>query len=107
VAKMKVTLKGADLGEWDEEQLTLRDAFAIKAASGLSLKPFFQGLRDMDPLAMQVLVWFMRFKKSDSVPMPEIDFVITDLDMVEVDPPTEPAAAATLSAGDVTTPSAP
>jgi hypothetical protein len=104
---MRVTLAGEDLGEFDDEGMMLSEAFALKAATGLSLKPFYQGLNEMDPLAAQAVVWFLRYKRGDQIPLPEIEFRMGDLQMVPVeDPdPTVPAEDETTSAGSETTPS--
>jgi hypothetical protein len=105
--QIKVTLKGDDLGTFNDERITLQDAFAIKAASGLNLKPFFTGLNEMDPLSVQTLVWFLKHKKGEQIPLAELDFVIADLDMTEVkEDPSQPAETEATSVGDVTTPSA-
>ena len=102
MTQYKVDLKAEDLGIFDDEAITLSQAFAIKAASGLNLAPFFRGINDMDPLAVQTLVWFQRFKAGVSTPLPEIDFVLYDLDVVQIDPPAVPVAETTSVAGETT-----
>lgn len=104
--QIKVSLKGEDLGTFDDEGMTLQEAFAIKASSGLSLQPFFAGLRDMDPLALQTLIWFLRHKKGEQSNAQEIDFRLGDLDMEPVVPPTAPTETEATSVGSETTPSA-
>ncbi|MGZ4518873.1 MAG: hypothetical protein ACXVXW_00455 [Mycobacteriaceae bacterium] len=104
--QIKISLKDEDLGVFDEETITLQDAYAIKAASGLSLKPFFEGLNDMDPLSIQTLVWFQKRKQGVNVPLQEIDFVVADLGMEQVVPPTLPTETEAPSVGSETTPSA-
>lgn len=104
--QIKVSLKGDELGTFDDEGMSLQDAFAIKAASGLSLKPFFAGLNDMDPLSLQTLVWFLKHKKGEQIPLPEVDFLFSELQMEQVVPPTEPTETEATSVGNETTPSA-
>lgn len=103
---MKVTLAGEYLGDFDDEGMMLSEAFALKAATGLSLKPFYQGLNEMDPLAAQAVVWFLHYKRGDQIPLPEIEFRLGDLQMVPVEEPdpTLPAEDETTSAGSETTP---
>ncbi len=107
MSQIHVTLAGEDLGVIDEERMTLTDAFAIKAASGLSLRPFFGGLNEMDPLSLQTLVWFLRYKQGKAIPLPEVDFVIADLSLEVVpDPPSQPVVTEATSGASETTPSA-
>jgi hypothetical protein len=88
---------------FDDEEMTLKDAFKIKAASGLSLKGFLMGVQDMEPLALQSLIWFLRTNAGASVRIEEVDFRIADLDIelvksaddgAEVDPLQSPAHTA-------------
>jgi hypothetical protein len=87
---------------FDDEELTLKDAFRIKAVSGLSLKGFLTGVQDMDPLALQALIHFLRTKAGESVRLEDIDFRIADLgieqvqsiDDADVDPQQSPAPTA-------------
>lgn len=77
----RVTVKG--MGEWvlDENTLDLRDAFAIKATASMTIPQVLGGVVQMDPLAMQVLVWFLRMKAGDTVPLESINFRLADLDL--------------------------
>lgn len=86
----KVTL-GDEEYVFDERELTLSDAFAIKAASGLNLQPFMRGLNDGDPVALQTLVWFLRQKHDRPEDIRHIDFRLADLVITELPDPTEPA----------------
>lgn len=107
MTQFKVDLASEDLGILDDEGITLQQAFAIKAASGLSLKAFFDGINEADPLAYQTLVWFQRFKAGISTPLQEIDFRMSDLHAVAIIPPQVPAQeTVATSAGSETTPSA-
>lgn len=85
MAVIRVKLGGETLGEVDFEGLTLKDAFAIKAASGLTPVEMFSGMEKADPDALQTLVWFVRMKNGDNVARGSIDFRIRDLDTEQVD----------------------
>lgn len=106
MTQYKVDLPGEDLGIFDDESITIQQAFAIKAASGLSIKPFFDGLNNIDPLSAQTLVWFQRLQAGTSVPLQEIDFRMIDLTMAPIVPPSQPVVTEATSAGSETTPSA-
>jgi hypothetical protein len=81
----------------DEDDITIEDAIALKYATGLSLKPFFQGLEDADGVALRALVWFLRGKQGS----PEaVNFRITALKLEPEPDPTE--GDATPSASDAT-----
>lgn len=76
---------------FDDEELTLKDAFKIKAASGLGLKSFLSGVQDMEPLAVQTLIYFVRTKAGESVRLEDIDFRIAALSIEQVNTPAEGA----------------
>lgn len=84
MAAIRVKLAGETLGQVDFEDLTLKDAFAIKSASGLTPMEMFSGLEKMDPDALQTIVWFIRMKSGDNVARGSIDFRIRDLETEEV-----------------------
>jgi hypothetical protein len=85
---------------FDDEELTLKDAFKIKAASGLSLKGFLTGVQEMEPLALQSLIYFLRTRAGASMRLEDIDFRIADLGIEQVNatpdgaavPPTGPTS---------------
>ena len=75
-----------DLGVLDERRLTISDGYLIQnATGGWPLKKFFEGIQDIDPKALQALVWFLRFKKGQQVRIESVDFNILDLDAEDVD----------------------
>lgn len=88
MATIRVKIADKVLGAVDFDEMTLRDAFAIKAASGLTPAQLFQGTEQMDPDALQTLVWFVRMKNGESVDRSTIDFRLRDLstEAVEQDP---------------------
>lgn len=78
---MKVTLADKSW-DFDEANITLKEAFAIKAASGgLPMRQFIQGLYDADPLCLQVLVWFIRRGEEPTLRPDDVDFRLADLDI--------------------------
>lgn len=89
----RVKLGDEDLGVFDERKFTVSDAILVKnttgGQSGFTIKAFFQGVNDMDPFALQALVWFLRFKKGEQVHISTIDFNIADLDLEEEPDPTQ------------------
>lgn len=92
MAQLHVTVGDEDLGNIDFTGLTLKDLFAIKAASGLTFGQLQKGLEDMDPAALGALVWFMKLKKGETVPIESIDFKLADFGAEQVDEaPKEPA----------------
>ena len=94
---LKIITLGDERYEFDDTGLTLTDAFMIKSASGLDLVPFQDGLNTMSPLALQVLIWFLRQKAGRPEDIRSIDFVISTLSVteaptVELPDPTEAAS---------------
>lgn len=62
---IKIKIAGEDLGLFVPGRIDLRGAFAIKSAAGLTPRELFEGLQDMDPAAMQAVVWFLRTHRFD------------------------------------------
>jgi hypothetical protein len=80
---------------FDEDEVTIEDAIALKYATGLALKPFFEGLSDMDGVALRALVWFLRGKQGS----PEaVNFKVTALKLEQEPDPTEGDATPSESA---------
>lgn len=87
-----IKVKGETLGTWDIEDLTLKEAFVIKAGTGYDPVPLQQGLETGDPGAWQALVWHLMNKKDPgSVQVTAVDFRYGDLDVTEepADPPAD------------------
>lgn len=88
-----VYLGDEDLGIFDETKFTLSDAFLIEGhsgghASGLSVNEFMAGINRGQPLAIQTLIWWLRFKQGQNVDRPSIDFNIADLRLEDEPDPT-------------------
>lgn len=95
---MKILLKlNGQEWDYDEDELQLSDAIAIKNASGLPLSTFMQGIRDFDPLAIQTLIWFVRRRDEPAVKREQINFRIADLDLEIVGASRPTKASATTS----------
>jgi hypothetical protein len=96
--RMAVTMVGLGEGKWEfnERELDLKAAFAIKAATGLNLKPFMQGIADMDPLCLQGLVWFVQRTDKPAQRLEDVNFRIVDLTLEQIDDaePVDPTPAA-------------
>lgn len=94
---MQACYVGLGDDEWffDEEALTLREYFVIKAASGLGRVAFLEGILDEDPAALQVLVWFLRLRAEPHLHLGSVDFrpaALTVRPAVEAPPDPTPAA---------------
>lgn len=94
-ARHHVWLRDEDLGVLDERKITVSDGFLIQNATGgrgqgLTVKQFMTGIGQLDPLAMQCLVWFLRFKKNPSAAghISAIDYAFDDLKVEDEPDPT-------------------
>jgi hypothetical protein len=74
------------LGPWefDDEELTLKDAFAIKSATGLGVVSFLNGIADMDPDCLQTLIWLVRSKDQPGLRRESIQFRLADVSIKQV-----------------------
>jgi hypothetical protein len=86
-----VWLGDEDLGIFDEEKFSLQDAFTIKASCGLGVKEFMAGINDLDPLAVQAFVWWLKFRKGAPVDRASLDFPLSALRMEDEPDPTQAA----------------
>lgn len=86
----KIIVLGDERYVFDDQSLTLTDAFAIKSASGLDLVPFQNGLNTMSPLSLQTLIWWLRQKNGRPEDIRTVDFRIADLSVEEVAEDDEP-----------------
>ena len=83
-----------DLGIFDERKFKNSDGYLVQnVTGGYTIKQFFQGISDLDPRALQALVWLLKFKKGEQIRYEDVDFNILDLDAEDVvpDPPVVPA----------------
>ena len=79
--------------QFNEEELEIRDAFAIKASTGMDLGPFLQGLATLDPASLQGLVWFCRRSAEPQLRLEDVNFKVFRLKLERAEPPPELAAA--------------
>lgn len=96
--KFKVVLAGEDLGNFDENQLTLDDAFALEGNTGLTINQMLVGLAPMEAKSLRALVWFMRYKAGAAVDVTSINFLLTDLSYEELPNPTKARAGKSVTA---------
>ena len=91
----KVFVLGDERYVFDGEKMLLSEAFAIKAASGMDLVPFQQGLATGDPASYQALIWYLRQKNGRPEDIHHVDFVMGDLKVEDVpEPDADPTIAA-------------
>jgi hypothetical protein len=84
-----VWLADEDLGIFDEQKFDLKDAFTIKGAVGLNVQPFFKGVNEQDPLCLQTLVWWLRFRVGNIQDRLGINFALSDLRIEDEPDPTQ------------------
>lgn len=86
--RMTVTL-GDESWVLDEDEIDLNDAFLIKKSTGLNMKQFFVGLAEMDPDSLRAMIWFLRYKDGNAIPLAQVNFKLTALNMEDEADPTE------------------
>lgn len=91
-ARVKVNV-GTESYIFDRNDLSLTDLYAIKAASGLNANPFLQGVAEADPLALQTLVWFCRYKAGIQQDRLQVEFKMGDYSIEAVSPEADPTGA--------------
>lgn len=74
-----VMLGAEDLGTFDENELTLEDAFKLENTTGLTFTEMLQGASAGRAKGLQALVWFLRSKQGNTVDPLSINFKLTDL----------------------------
>jgi hypothetical protein len=83
----KFVLKlGDESWPFDDAGLSLKDAFAIKSATGLNVPPFLQGIQEYNPASLQGLVWLLRHKAGENVRVEDVDFLLKDLSLEFAEP---------------------
>jgi hypothetical protein len=87
INRFTVTLAEELLGTFDENELTLEDAFVLENETGLTFRELLPGVLALRPKELRALVWFMRFKRGDQVRPESIDFKLVDLSTEAVPDP--------------------
>lgn len=77
---LDVTIAGQHYGVWNLDELTLKEAFALKQASGLNPMELDLGLGRLDPACWQAIVWHLRRKTEPGLRLDQIDFKYGDID---------------------------
>lgn len=83
--KFTVTLAGELLGTFDEDELTLDDAFELESKTGMTFPEMLTGVVKTKAAGMRALVWFMRNKRGDNIKIDDIRFKLTQLETDVVD----------------------
>lgn len=92
--RFKVILAGEDLGLFDENELTLNDAFTLEANAGQTINEMLGGLAPMRAQSLRALVWFMKWKRGDTAHITTIDFKLTELSYEAVPVPSKASSKA-------------
>lgn len=65
--------------EFDQNKLALAEAIAIKKVTGLTVVGFQSGLKEMDPEALQAMVWLAKRRAGMATRLQDVDFDVVDL----------------------------
>lgn len=65
--------------EFDQNKLALTEAIAVKKTTGLTVKSFQEGLQEMDPEALQAMVWLARKRAGEAIRLQDVDFDVVAL----------------------------
>ena len=85
-----------DLGIFDERKFKNSDGYLIQnVTGGYTIREFFTKISDLDPKALQALVWFLRFKRGEQIRFEDVDFNVLDLEAEDVVPDPTPVPAGT------------
>lgn len=89
MSRTTVTL-GDESWVFDEDEITVDDAIALKYATGMNVVPMLQGMTEWDGEAMRALVWFCKHRAGEHPGDPKgISFRLLDLKMEQEPDPTE------------------
>lgn len=106
---LDVTVAGEHLGIWNLDEIQVQDGVALKAVSGLDLLELDRGLKRLDPVAWQAVVWYLRRLTRPNLQIRDVNFKMGEIDatVLEEDDPEVPseaeAAKGETSATDATT----
>src|SRR5947199_5118912 len=67
------TIDGTEY-EFDQNKLALSESIAVKKVTGLTVKTFQEGLGEMDPEALQAMVWLAKRRAGEAVRLQDIEF---------------------------------
>ncbi|MGH8575347.1 MAG: hypothetical protein ACREXJ_00175 [Gammaproteobacteria bacterium] len=65
--------------EFDPDKLPLAEAIMVKKHTGMGMAPYMQGLRDVDPEAIQAMVFLAKRRAGEKVKFEDIDFDLIEL----------------------------
>lgn len=69
--------------DFEPGSVTVREAIALKAHTGMALKAWQAGLSEVDGMAFLGLVWLLKTRAGEPVVFDDLDFAIDALDMDE------------------------
>lgn len=102
MSRVMIALAGVGEWEFDDENLTLKDAFVIKEATGLAVKPFLDGVANFDPDCVQTLIWMLRRPTEPKLLRNQIEFRLMDLRIEQLDAESGPTSASETRSSDAT-----
>jgi hypothetical protein len=75
--------------EWsfDEDEITLDDAFVIKSVCGMGIASFLRGVADYDPDALKALLFWLRKPAEPALRPDHIKLRLMDFDLSQDDEP--------------------
>lgn len=96
--KLRITLKGEDLGIFDPDDVDMEQAMQLQDQTGYTVGDLMPALGKLDARAMQALVWFQRIRIGQRDPNRHENFKFKDLNAEDVpdEDPTEAAEVAAL-----------
>lgn len=82
----KVTLPDQEF-TWEPDEATVSDCYEIARESGQAYEDWINSIDQRDPLACQVLIWFLLRQKGEQLDRAGIDFKLRQLDTERVPVP--------------------
>lgn len=81
---MQIVVDGSTY-DFDTATLRVGEMRALKKASGLKIKDFTEGLAESDPDALTALVWLAKRRCGEHIKFDDLDFDLSDFEIVEAD----------------------
>jgi hypothetical protein len=92
--KLKLMLKGEDLGVFDPDDVDMEQAMQLQDQTGFTVGDLMPALGKLDARAMQALVWFQRIRLGQTSANKHENFKFGDLKVEDV-PDEDPTPVAT------------
>ena len=68
-----ITFEGRDW-QYDEDHVPVMQAMAFHSVHGLTLRAWMEGIRELDPRAIQCAYWLMLQQNGERRPLKDLDF---------------------------------